>query len=264
MGIVSEKQAYREELLLSNLRKKNKMSTAEVVELLNISESTARRFFDELEKKGSIIRIYGGIKLAAEPIMEYHFNDAELRQPEEKHRIAEFAVSFVNNGDIIYIDNGTTLHNFASVLSSRLQSGQLSDIHVYTNALTNLQTLAGFCDINLIGGFYRSKRQDFCGHLTEMVLESISFDKCFLGADGISLDTKDGIMTTDIYTAKIDEILISRTNKTFLLTDSTKFHHRSFIKYASIHDPYMIITDYQLNNDIYEKILNQHVQIERV
>lgn len=264
MGIVSEKQASREVLLLSALRKKNKMSTSEVVDLLNISESTARRFFDDLEKKGSIIRTYGGIQLASDPIIEYHFNDAELRQPEEKRRIAEFAVSFVNNGDTIYIDNGTTLHNFASALLNRLLSGELNDIHVYTNALINLQILADFCDINLIGGSYRNNRLDFCGHLAERVLESISFNKCFLGADGISLDDKDGIMTTDIYTAKIDEILISRTHKTFLLVDSTKFHRRSFIKYASLHEPYMIITDNALRTDIYEELVKQRIQIEQV
>lgn len=264
MGVVSEKKAYREEMLLSALREKKTMDVAEVIDLLKISESTARRFFGELEEKGEIIRTYGGIQLAPEPITEYSVLNSELLYPEEKHRIATYALSFVKSGDIIYVDNGTTLHCFASLLARLIQNGTLTNIQVYTNSLRNLQILTDICDVNLIGGLYRSSRQDFSGYLTETVLETLSFQKAFMGTDAIGLSAKEGLMTTDAATAKINEIMTTRSNKMFLLADSSKFNRRSFIRYGASHSAYMIITDTGLDRETYEAFLNQRIRIERV
>ena len=264
MGVVSEKKAYREELLLSALREKKTMDVSEVIELLHISESTARRFFGELEQKGVIIRTYGGIKLASEPLVNHSGSSAALLHPDEKQRIALYAASFVNSGDIIYIDNGTTMQCFASVLARRIQEGELQHIQVYTNALPILQILTDVCDVNVIGGFYRSTRRDFSGYLTEMFLKTITFPKSFRGTDAISLDPAEGLMTIDPFTAKIQEMLAKRSTKMFLLADSSKFHRRSFVRYASPQDAYRIITDTGLDEKTCQAFLDQNVRLELV
>jgi len=64
-------------------------------------------------------------------------------------------------------------------------------------------------------------------------------------------------MTTDQFTSKIDEEMISRSAEVILLTDSSKFNRTSFVSYARLEDIDIIITDTGLENNLrrdYENI----------
>ena len=50
----------REQALMNRLRIKGRLELADVVEFLEIAESTARRLFSRLEAEGKLIRIHGG------------------------------------------------------------------------------------------------------------------------------------------------------------------------------------------------------------
>ena len=52
----------RELELLARLAIVQRLSVADAVELLGVSESTARRIFAKLEKDGRAIRTHGGIR----------------------------------------------------------------------------------------------------------------------------------------------------------------------------------------------------------
>lgn len=264
MSISSIKKARREESILSALQKKKSLKTYEVANMLNVSECTARRFLEDLEKEGRVVRIYGGVKSAPSKHTEYHFENLQLRQSEQKQRIGAYGARLVDDGAIIFLDSGTTIQQMALHLVERFKNNDLHDVQVYTNSMRNLTILADYCEINLIGGLYRSKRKDFCGYLSEMMLESVSFQKCFLSADGVSCDPRDGIMATDIFTAKLNEIVSRRAEKAYLLSDSTKFVRRSFIKYASVSDMHMIVTDSGLSEAIREALIAQGVSVEIV
>ena len=54
----------REQALMNRLRIKGRMELTEVVNYLQISESTARRLFSRLETEGKLIRVHGGIQLS--------------------------------------------------------------------------------------------------------------------------------------------------------------------------------------------------------
>ena len=254
MSTMAAKKAHREECVLNVLRKKKYLRTSEVADMLDASECTVRRFFDELEKAGEAIRVYGGIKIPPSKNTEYHFENLQFSQSEQKRRIGECGSRLVEDGDIIFLDSGTTIQQMALSLVERFKNNELHDVQIFTNSLSNLTILMQYCDVNLIGGLYRIKRQDFYGYLSEIVLESISFAKCFLSADGISQDPGDGVMATDIFTAKINQIVSRRARGVYLLADSTKFVRRSFIKYASIEDVQMIVTDTNLPESIEESL----------
>lgn len=264
MGSLIEKKKYREDKLLSVLKAKKRMDTKEVVELLQISESTARRFFEDLEKKGMILRTYGGIQIAPESDADYFYEDLLSHQVDQKKRIGEYACSMVEEGDILFLDSGTTLQHMAAALAQRFRGGAVKDLEIYTNSLVNLKILAQYCDVHLIGGLFRNKRQDFCGYLSEIVLQTIAFKKCFLGSDGISLERSEGIMATDVFTARVNEIVAGRSDKIYILADSTKFMRRSFIRYASLEAPEMFISDADLSDSQYNLFASAGIRIVRV
>ncbi|MEG1515683.1 MAG: DeoR/GlpR family DNA-binding transcription regulator [Clostridia bacterium] len=264
MSSLSAKKSHREENVLSALQKKKYLKTGEVADMLNASECTVRRFFSDLEKKGMALRVYGGIKIAPSKHGEYYFENLQLRQSEQKQRIGEFGSRLVENGDILFLDSGTTIQQMALSLVVRFKQKELQDVQIFTNSLRNLTILAQYCDVNLIGGLFRNKRQDFCGYLSEMVLESISFEKCFLSADGVSIDAGDGVMATDVFTAKINQIVARRARGVYLLADSTKFVRRSFIKYASVEDVKMIVTDAGLPESVESALASLGPIIQKV
>ncbi len=264
MGKRIKKKEHREDILLGVLKSKKRMDTAEVVELLQVSESTARRFFDDLVKKGVVIRTYGGIQLAPGSDADYYYEDLLGHQTDQKKRIGEHACGLVEEGDIIFLDSGTTLQHMAAALAMRFREGSVRDVEIYTNSLSNLKMLSPYCDVHLTGGLFRSKRQDFCGYLSEMVLKAIAFKKCFLGADGISPEKSEGIMATDVFTARVNEIVAGRSDKIYILADATKFMRRSFIRYAPLDAPELFITDTNLCDEQYGLLTAAGIQIERV
>ena len=68
------KQTQRTETILNILKIRQRLTTIEAMELLDVSESTVRRLFSELEQEQKVIRRYGGIQLANKTPGEYSFD----------------------------------------------------------------------------------------------------------------------------------------------------------------------------------------------
>ena len=241
----------REETVIRALNNSEKMSIEDAKKMLDVSESTVRRLFQELENKGRVIRTLGGIQSVQNSIFEYSFDNIEHKQAQEKIKICEYASHFLDAGDVTFFDSGTTMYYLSIAVADRIKAGLLKDIIVFTNSLANLQILSPVCETILIGGKYRSKRRDFVGYTSEKMVKDYNYSKCFIGADGINLD--EGMMTTDIDTARINELIVERSEKVFALLDAKKFSNRSFTSYTSLDKIDAIVTDSSLSQDIRER-----------
>lgn len=264
MNKMINKMAIREEKVLKALGTRQVLRTHDAAKILGVSECTARRLFESLQEKGEVIRTHGGVKLNEMDQPGYYFEDLSQRQAEEKRRIGLFASTFVNSGDNIFLDGGTTVQQMAIALADLLRKRELRNVQIFTNSLKNLGILKDLCEVTLIGGLFRSRHQSFCGHLAEMILNCLSFQKCFLGADGINLNPEDGVMTPDAFNAKMNQIVASRAREMFLLADSTKFTHRSFIRYTTLDTVQTIITDTGLDEKLCEEFASKGPKIYRV
>ena len=95
-----------EQKLIDHLYINPKMNVAEAVELLNVSEATARRVFSRLEEQGKIIRTYGGVQLINDSPFSYMYEQVEKENIVAKTDIANRAADIVQSGSNIYIDSG--------------------------------------------------------------------------------------------------------------------------------------------------------------
>ena len=77
----------REQELLARLSLVQKLSLAEAMELLRISESTARRIFSRLEQEGKVIRTHGGIQSVNHAMASYSFEYGARTNIEQKTAI---------------------------------------------------------------------------------------------------------------------------------------------------------------------------------
>lgn len=253
-----ERKNEREQDLLSRLAIVQKMSVTEAMELLQISESTARRLFVKLENEGQVIRTHGGIRALGHGISRYSFEEVAKSRIREKTAIARRACQLLRDGDVIFCDSGTTVQCFCAALVQRLQHEKL-DITVYTNSLANLEILPSNVTVNLVGGEYRANRKDFCGYIAEQTLSVLYFTKSFLGADGC-VDGK--IFTaTDFETTRMNEIVIRNSTQTYTLLDSSKFSQSSHVRYALADELKAVVVDDRIDPVVLQKLRQNDVEV---
>ena len=237
-----KKTERQERAILEQLGRKNTLTLSEAMELLGVSESTVRRLFIRLENSGAAVRRYGGIQLLHDsPAVDYLYEQVEGQSVFQKRLIGRQAAGMVENGDVLYLDSGTTLACFCTALSARIGEGELSGVTVFTNSLVNLEILGPRMTVNLIGGEYRPRRRDFCGYLAEETVSGLHFTKCFLGTDGFHL--RYGFTATDFYTARLNELAIGNADRRYVLMDSSKFMAASVVSYSREQTIHGVITD---------------------
>lgn len=248
----------REQELISRLSIVQKLSLSDTMELLGISESTARRLFSKLEQDGKVIRTHGGIQSTNHAMAAYSFEQGARINIEQKTAIGKEAINFLEDGDVIFCDSGTTIQCFCAEMIQRLQKDNLNII-VYTNSLANLEILSPYLQVKLVGGEYRANRKDFCGYLAEQALSGLYFTKCFLGADGCVEGRQ--FTTTDFETLRVNEIAMRNAEKTFMLVDSSKFALSSHVAYAPIQRIHTIITDDGISDETLAHLKQSKVHI---
>ncbi len=256
------KTELRTAKLLEMLQIDKRVDVKTVANALEISEATVRRLFAQLEEDGGVIRVHGGVQLAPQVGYDYSYRVSASHKSQEKTLIANAAVDVVTSDESLFLDSGTTVLKLAEALSVKIQMGALGNIVVVTNSLTNIETLAKWCKVILIGGEVRLPRRDVCGTIAEKVLMMFHVDKAFFGADAISLER--GFMATDERTSKMNEIVLEQADNAYVLTDSGKFNKTSFISYASLDAVDAIFTDDGIAQETRDAFTKVGVHIEVV
>lgn len=221
----------QEQLLYEQLMENERLTLAKAMELLRVSESTVRRLFANLVADGRAIRNYGGIQRLPEGTLETYFYD----QPPsanilKKQQIAQHAVRFVESGDTLYLDSGSTLLRFSIALAEQMENNTLSEITVITNAMSNVTVLQKCCRIILLGGEFQDSCTDLSGYLAENTLRSLRFSKCFLGSSGY--DAGFGFSARDFTLARLNEIALTNAARSYVLMDSSKFGKTTMVSYS--------------------------------
>ncbi len=229
----------------------------EICRRLGISPATARRDLDQLEKAGAIRRVHGGAVSVESRLEEPLFDDKTSIAAREKHRIAEAALQFVEPGDTIYLDGGSTVLEFARLLHDR------PHLTVVTNSLRAAHELAGRGPrLILIGGELRRLSQTMVGPLTRCILSELHLDKAFMGTIGFTL--KEGLTTTDPSEAFTKELVMGRARQVILLADSGKAGKVAFARAGGLEHVHALITDKQLEKNFAKELAKKGIKLVRV
>lgn len=177
---LSKKQ--RQDRILNRLGSDVTVRIMSLAEQFDVTTETIRRDIDELTDKGLVSRTYGGAvsnSLTTEPSI----NQRRRANVAERERIARFAASLVDPGDVLMIDSGSTTGHFARALAARMIG-----LTVLTNCLPVLQGLGGIPDVRVImcPGDYRDAESGVYGHQTTSFLEGFQANKAIIGAGGIT------------------------------------------------------------------------------
>lgn len=224
------------------------LSTHEVVSLqllmdeTNSSESTIRRDLSTLEKDGKLIRIHGGAKRAVEKHRDIALAIKTTKFVAEKNEIAKRAAAIVQDNDCIYLDAGSTTLAMIPYLHQQ-------HLTVVTNGLTHVPPLVEKgIEVYMIGGYVKSSTYAHVGVQARTMLDSFSFDKAFMGANGV--DIEHGLTTPDIEEASIKTAAIRKSRNSYFLVDDSKFNETAFAKICDLEEVQLITNQ---NNPYYAK-----------
>lgn len=242
-----KKTAASENILLKEMQLNGCVTLKEAMKKFGMSEATVRRLFARMEEKGLGIRSHGKISLPDSTYNFYRYEASEELYVKEKKAIAEEAVKLVRNGDVLFLDSGTTVCLFSMALAEALRQKNKHDIKVFTNSYMIINILNDLAEVVLIGGTYRPNRKDFCGYMAEKAMRDCHFDKSFLGTDGYNAIA--GFTTTDFESARICETAIERSDNTVILMDSHKYKKAAVISFSKGENISAVITDHKLSEE---------------
>ena len=250
--------AKRHKYILDEIKTNGYAKVSDLSKALEVSEVTIRKDLKHLEEKKLLYRNHGSASSLSSIISDRHIDIKEKIRSEEKAAIAKQAKTLVNANDKIMIASGTTLLAFANELDAS------ENITVITSSVKVSLALCYNPNIEVIqlGGTMRKNSVSIIGHYAENILKSLSCDKLFLGVDGIDLDY--GLTTSDMNEARLNQQMIDASQKTIILTDSSKFSKRGFCKICDLNKIHHIITDKEAPSHIIELIKEKGIEVTLV
>lgn len=258
---MNRRQRQRE--LLQLVREAGEMELAEVCARLGMSEATVRRDFAQLTAEGKLERFWGGVRFPPGPGLSEGppaFAERQQREAEAKRAIARQAASMVRDGEVLFIDGGTTTLHLCEFLAGKR-------IRVITNSVIvglTMERLRGNqsgAEVILAGGRLEPDSWLVTGPATEAFLGGYRADWMFFSAAGV-----DGGFVTNYDEAVLnsERIMLKRSARPVLLVDATKLNRQAMRELCPVSRLSQLITTAPARNPALSTIRRQGVEVVRV
>jgi DeoR family transcriptional regulator, fructose operon transcriptional repressor len=245
----------RKNIILQQVTQRGSVHATELMRLTGASEITVRRDLTQLEQRGLLTRSHGGAMrtdLAKDPDI-ISFAGKASRQNEEKTYIARLASGELHDGDVVFMDCGSTVFGLCDFIMAK-------KLKIITNSLPIAQKLMlSSCTVTLIGGELDAKRQAIHGRTATKQIQSYRANKALIGCDGLSL--KQGLSAMSENEAEVSLTMAEQAEHCLLLADASKFEKDSFRNFAPWTLVHKLITDRSLDYDIYKKYQTAGINI---
>jgi DeoR/GlpR family transcriptional regulator of sugar metabolism len=232
---------------------------SELSQRFGVSQVSIRRDLEKLVEYGLLKRVHGGAVAVRQEAGEEFYGHKLVLHLEEKRRIARAAVGLIHPRDRIILDSGTTVLNAAQEIAQH--AGELKQLTVITASWPVFRELAPVRDITLIllGGIYLPDYQTLVGPQTVAGLHNLHFDRLFLGADGLSLQS--GATTSNVLEAEVTRAMVRTADQVTVLTDSSKINNVGFTTVVPISQIHQLITDDGAPADFVNTLREQGVEV---
>lgn len=209
--------AERRQEILSLIAQRSRVSVDDLASHFGVSHSSIRRDLSQLHDEGMLTRTYGGAVALNGSIVETPFNERQVANFDEKDRISKIAAQFIENGETIFVDGGTTTECLVPYLLEKR-------ITVVTYGLNIISQLSASSTVTVIavGGIVNRFSQTFGGNfaLTNLQNYNIRFDKTFMAASGVSVQA--GVTNASLEEIPIKRKAIEVGQQNILLADTSK------------------------------------------
>jgi DeoR/GlpR family transcriptional regulator of sugar metabolism len=241
----------RREKILGLLKEDGSAKVVKLAKIFKVSEVTVRQDLEKLEQDGFIKREHGGAFLKNVENSVKSFTILNQDNIEQKQIIGKKAAEFIESGETIILDSGSTTTEIAKNLIGR------KGITVITNAL-NIALILGAesgIDVIVTGGEFKPPTLSLTGQKAASFFDDIHVDKLFLATAGISL--KSGLTYPSISDIVVKKAMIDAADLVYLVADSTKIGKNAFASLGALSLIDYIITDASIDQKRMQ-ILSEH------
>ena len=224
------KREERQSTILELLSEFGQIEVEEIVRRLGVSPATARRDLDSLAAASLLSRTHGGAvsnSVAYDLPVRYQREEAAV----QKHAIAVLAAGLVKQDMVVGLSGGTTSSAIATQLGMRrdlVNDSGRTTFTVVTNAVNIASALAVRTHVKVMvtGGVLNPRSYELVGPFAEQALEKVTLDIAFVGING--LEAHIGPTVSDEFEASINDLMIRRARRSYLVCDSSKIGHSAF------------------------------------
>ena len=225
--------SQRYEKIIELVNKMGIINIKELAKTLEVTEATIRRDCELLEKEQKLIRVHGGAKSITSKVIRSSFNDLEMKERtqhyDEKELVCRRAASFVQDGECVYLDGGTSIVPMLKYLK-----GMHLKIVTPSTLIANIFE-DDDSELFLTGGKFSSGYDMTIGPLVLENLKKFNFNHAFIACTGI--EVKDGVVYTgELETMTVKEVAMQQALKKYLLIDASKLYVRGFYGLMKLQD----------------------------
>ena len=227
----------------------------ELSKIFKVTEVTIRQDLEKLEKEGYIERDHGGAYLKDISLNVKNFVLQNQDHLTEKAAIARKALEYINDGDTIILDSGSTTTEIAKLITN------FKNLTVITNALNIAMILGVIPEISLVvtGGEFKAPTLSLTGQKAAECFNGLHVDKLFLATAGITL--KAGLTYPSISDIVVKRAMIESANEVFLVADSSKVGKSAFASLGALSLIDFLITDSGIKEEDIIMLKNNDIKI---
>ncbi|MCW3090519.1 MAG: Alkaline phosphatase [Ferruginibacter sp.] len=245
----------RREKIYELVQEDGSAKVIDLARIFKVTEVTIRQDLEKLEKDGLVIKEHGGAFLKNIKDQVQAITLGHRENTDKKELIARKCMEFIESGDSIILDSGSTTTEIAKNLKG------FKNLTVITNAL-NIALLLGAepgIDLIVTGGEFKPPTLSLTGQKAADFFKGINVQKLFLATAGISL--KAGLTYPSISDLVVKRAMIEAADTTYLVADSTKIGKSAFASLGALSLIDYIITDNGIEEKHKEIFKNNEIEL---
>jgi len=245
----------RRDKILELLKEDGSARVTDLAKIFKVTEVTIRQDLEKLEKGNLVVREHGGAFLKSLEDQVKGLSLALQENIDKKEKIATKCLDFIESGDTIILDSGSTTTEIAKKLKG------FKNLTVITNAL-NIALLLGTnpaIEVVMTGGEFKPPTLSLTGQKAADFFKGINVQKLFLATAGISL--KSGLTYPSISDIVVKKAMIEAADITYLVADSTKIGKSAFASLGALSLINYIITDAGIEDKYKRLFLDNEIEL---
>mgnify|MGYP000958324550 CR=1 FL=1 len=221
----------RQAQVLGLLRHGEVISVKSLSEQLGVSELTIRRDLDVLQSDGLVERLHGSVRMLQSTIREMDKREVSFylrldSHVEEKQAVAQAALRFIRNDEILFMDASTTCLYLVQAIPQDIT------LTIVTYSAYLPIELAGRTNLQVIctGGTFHPTSLCYLGPEAENRLRLLNSHRAFMGVKGIT--AAEGCTDANLMDVQLKSLVAQQTRELIILADHTKLGNIGLSSFA--------------------------------
>ncbi|WP_414054261.1 DeoR/GlpR family DNA-binding transcription regulator [Macrococcus equi] len=251
----------RHDYIVDHIKKHKFVKVNELAIYLEVTPETIRKDLSLLEENKLLTRVHGGA-------VKYKYSNKEMAlqkrmaiNSETKRKLAKRAAEFIQSGDTIIVDVGTTTCYIADYLED------ISDLTVVTNSLIACEyfnraleerRISG--EIIMLGGVSNPEQRAISGAITVQQIGDFTFDKAFISCGSFN---NEFIYDFDMNESLCSRMMLKQSQFNILITDKSKYKKKPLYKISNYDSIQCVITNFAQPEEIIEQSKLEWIDIKR-